>query len=353
MEDLKAKGVRGVIVRSTQGIAESVPVGADTRFTQHIEDALAAGLRVGAYHTVIAYRAAKEQADFFLSTIAPYRDRLTLGCALDIELSYSLPPAGVADNLYGIATLIEAATSAKPDVYTRKNFWEQSVGSQWDSYFGQCRLWLAAHGAVDPFVPRGWSSIYLHQFTNTFEVLSAAGETVKIDMNRVMGDTPAKFTLRHPVDPPALVNARNLFGAHPERYVQFGLSGHDGWDYALALNAPVYAAADGVVKLIAPDNGEHPYGSHVRITSQVGNDTYEVIYAHLNKFVVGYKQGDTVKAGRQLGYAGSTGNSDGVHLHMAVKWIGATARGFKQTLPDGRTLVFEKDLVDPALFLST
>lgn len=353
MEDLKARGVVGVIVRSSQGIAESIPVGVDARFTQHIEDALAAGLYVGAYHTVIAYRAAKEQANFFLKTLAPFRDRLTLGCALDSELSYSLPPADVADNLYGIAAEVEVATGVKPDVYTRKNFWEQSVGSQHDAYFGQCRLWLAAHGAENPLVPRGWQSVYLHQYTNEFEVKAADGKTVRIDMNRVMGEAPAKFTLRHPVDPPATVNARNLFGAHPERYAQFGLSGHDGWDYALALNAPVYTAADGVVKLIAPDDGTHPYGAHVQLVHEVGGETYQTIYAHLNKFIVGLKQGDTVKAGQQLGYAGSTGNSDSVHLHLAVKWDGATARGFQQTLPDGRTLVFEKDLVDPALFLST
>ncbi len=159
----------------------------------------------------------------------------------------------------------------------------------------------------------------------------------------------AGFELRHPVAPPIRITQK--FGVNPQNYAQFGLSGHDGWDYDGALNAPIFAAADGVIKLIAPDNGVHPYGAHLRITSVVGGDTFEVIYAHLNKFVVGMKQGDTVKAGQQIGFMGSTGNSDGVHLHMAVKWLGATARGFRQKLPDGRELVFEKDLIDPALFL--
>ncbi len=348
MEDLKAKGVCGVIVRSTQGIAESVPVGADTRFMQHIEDALAAGLRVGVYHTVIAYRDAKQQADFFLHTAAPYRDRITLGYALDSELSYSLKPDVVAQNLYDLAVAVEAATGAKPDIYTRKNFWEQSVGSQHDAYFGQCRLWLAAHGATDPFVPRGWNSIYLHQYTNTFEVLSAAGATVKIDMNRVQ-EKPQGFTLRTPVDTPARIAQPfgvNLTG-DPDFYTKWGFPNHEGIDYAGKQGDPVYAAAAGTVKLIAKDDGTAPYGNQVRITHRVGNDVYETVYAHLRGFVPGMVQGDDVNAGQQIGFMGNTGNvvkgvSDGTHLHFVLKHIGATARG---------VTTYAKDVIDPTPYL--
>lgn len=109
------------------------------------------------------------------------------------------------------------------------------------------------------------------------------------------------------------------YGARPEYYKQFGLEGHEGTDFGGVSGDPVYAAADGVVKLIAKDDGKHPYGSHIRMTHPHGSDTWETIYAHLRGFVVDLMVGSAVKAGQQIGYLGSTGNSSGPHLHFSLK----------------------------------
>lgn len=122
------------------------------------------------------------------------------------------------------------------------------------------------------------------------------------------------FWLLTPVTLPPRIT--QVYGARPEYYAQFGLPGHEGIDYGGADGAPIYAAADGVVKLIAKDDGKHPYGNHMRISHA---PAYETIYAHLRGFVPELVEGDAVKRGQLIGYMGSTGNSTGVHLHFTLK----------------------------------
>ncbi|HKK24401.1 MAG TPA: M23 family metallopeptidase, partial [Gracilimonas sp.] len=55
------------------------------------------------------------------------------------------------------------------------------------------------------------------------------------------------------------------------------------------------------------------YGKMVRIKH---GDGYETVYAHMSKISV--KEGDTVKKGDEVGRAGNTGTSTGVHLHFEI-----------------------------------
>ncbi|MGH7900404.1 MAG: M23 family metallopeptidase, partial [Thermodesulfobacteriota bacterium] len=48
----------------------------------------------------------------------------------------------------------------------------------------------------------------------------------------------------------------------------------------------------------------------------------ETLYGHLSKVMV--KDGQEVKAGDEIGYAGSTGRSTGSHLHYEVMKSGKT-----------------------------
>jgi murein DD-endopeptidase MepM/ murein hydrolase activator NlpD len=114
-----------------------------------------------------------------------------------------------------------------------------------------------------------------------------------------------------------------VFGARPDYYRQFGLPGHEGIDYGGRAGDPIYAAAGGAVKLLALDNGVHPYGTHIRITHAHGSETFETIYAHLSAFADGLAVGDAVRAGQRIGAMGSSGNSTGVHLHFSLKRNGA------------------------------
>lgn len=308
---VKAAGIVGVMVRATQGVRESQPVGVDTTFVQHVEGALAAGLRVGAYHAYIPHRDPIEQALFFAAVTAPYHERLTLGYALDAELDYGMDAAVITERLYQLARAVASGLDTKPIIYTSLNFWNNHVLPTYDAYFGTLPLWVAAWGTDNPKVLRGWQSIWLHQFGKE------AVDGQEVDMNKVPAVSTKQFTLQLPVPSPARVTQG--YGARPEYYAQFGLSGHEGLDYGGKDGDPIYAVADGVVKLIAKDNGVHPYGNHVRITHTWHADTFETVYAHLRGFKTELVQGDTVHAGDVIGYMGSSGNSTATHLHITLK----------------------------------
>lgn len=85
---------------------------------------------------------------------------------------------------------------------------------------------------------------------------------------------------------------------------------HLGLDIGKAHNAPIKAAFGGTVVKAGWING---YGKVVVVR---GADGTYAQYAHLNDFSV--KEGQTLKAGEQLGRMGSTGNSTGAHLDLIV-----------------------------------
>ena len=99
------------------------------------------------------------------------------------------------------------------------------------------------------------------------------------------------------------------------------LSGNDYWsghlaiDIAAGTGAPVYAVDYGVVVYAAPIGGG--YGNMVMIDH--GN-TFHSLYAHLSSINVSC--GQSVAQGQVIGYAGSSGNSTGPHLHFEVRQMG-------------------------------
>lgn len=86
---------------------------------------------------------------------------------------------------------------------------------------------------------------------------------------------------------------------------------HAGLDFTAPLGTPVYATANGIVK-IAGNRGDG-YGNHVVINHGYG---YETLYGHM--FRVKARNGQRVKRGAIIGYVGSTGKSTGPHLHYEV-----------------------------------
>jgi len=85
---------------------------------------------------------------------------------------------------------------------------------------------------------------------------------------------------------------------------------HTGLDIAVDTGRPVKATADGVVSFANWSGGS---GNLVAIEHGFGFSTY---YAHNRKLNV--RVGQTVKRGEVIGYAGSTGNSTGPHVHYEV-----------------------------------
>jgi murein DD-endopeptidase MepM/ murein hydrolase activator NlpD len=92
-------------------------------------------------------------------------------------------------------------------------------------------------------------------------------------------------------------------------------SGHLGIDIAAGEGAPIYAADSGVVVFAGWATGG--YGNMVMLDHGNG---YQTLYAHMSSVAVGC--GQSVGKGGIIGYAGSTGNSTGAHLHFEVRFQG-------------------------------
>jgi murein DD-endopeptidase MepM/ murein hydrolase activator NlpD len=87
---------------------------------------------------------------------------------------------------------------------------------------------------------------------------------------------------------------------------------HAGLDFAAPQGTPIYATADGTVKVSGFSDGG--YGNHVVINHGYG---YETLYGHMVRIKV--RNGTKVKRGEVVGYVGNTGKSTGPHCHYEVR----------------------------------
>ena len=107
---------------------------------------------------------------------------------------------------------------------------------------------------------------------------------------------------------------------------------HNGIDYGVVEDTPVYAAADGQVWTVATSSGAKSYGLYVKLRHANGFDT---IYAHLQSVDKSIANPTTdgkpykmVKKGQEIGRSGSSG-TDVAHLHFEVQ----TSDGGKDVPP--------------------
>jgi murein DD-endopeptidase MepM/ murein hydrolase activator NlpD len=87
---------------------------------------------------------------------------------------------------------------------------------------------------------------------------------------------------------------------------------HEGMDFTAKTGTPIFATGDGIVA--RADNTVSGYGNHIVIRHGFG---YETLYGHLSKYKS--RAGQRVKRGDIIGYVGSTGRSEGPHLHYEVR----------------------------------
>lgn len=86
---------------------------------------------------------------------------------------------------------------------------------------------------------------------------------------------------------------------------------HPGLDFSAPQGTPIYATAQGVVRIA--NNLGNGYGNHVVIAHGY---QYSTLYGHMYRIKV--RVGQSVKRGEVIGYVGNTGKSTGPHLHYEV-----------------------------------
>jgi murein DD-endopeptidase MepM/ murein hydrolase activator NlpD len=105
------------------------------------------------------------------------------------------------------------------------------------------------------------------------------------------------------------------------------LSFHEGLDIANSMWTPIFATADGVVRL----SGLYmDYGNAVIIDHPLSG--FKTLYAHLVRPAV--TEGQFVHRGEVIGYMGSSGKSTGTHLHYSVWRMSSLTNPSEFILPD-------------------
>ncbi|MDY6878472.1 MAG: M23 family metallopeptidase [Chloroflexota bacterium] len=119
--------------------------------------------------------------------------------------------------------------------------------------------------------------------------------------------------------------------------------GHNGADlhvkYHDPESSPIRACLGGVVTRKKMSNSG--YGHHIYIASQVsGVGRVTLLYAHMSHVPV--EEGQSVRAGDVIGFAGMTGATSGPHLHLSLKIEGTN-------LPANADYLNPRPYLDPPL----
>lgn len=141
------------MIKATQGRGQGAATRllsrfTDSKFKRNIENCRCPA---GVYHYFTAQDKAKAtaEADYFCSIIEPYRDRIKLWAALDVE-SFYLDGLGKTELTAIVNTALERIESRgfKPMLYTNPNFLKYRFEPH---AFDGCDIWLAHYGVSKPY----------------------------------------------------------------------------------------------------------------------------------------------------------------------------------------------------------
>lgn len=176
----------------------------------------------------------------------------------------------------------------------------------------------------------GTGNILAARFTNRSKVhtavryTNAQGTTSYYNAD---GTSMRKAFIRTPVDFARISSRFSNGRKHP---ILNKIRAHKGVDYAAPHGTPIKSTGDGKVILAGRKGG---YGNTVII--QHGN-RYRTLYAHMQGFAKGIRNGAQVKQGQIIGYIGTTGLSTGPHLHyeFQVDGVHVDPLGLKLPMAD-------------------
>lgn len=155
----------------------------------------------------------------------------------------------------------------------------------------------------------GTGEILAARFVNRGKTYTAVRYTSKggtTSYYTANGESMRKAFIRTPVDFARISSRFSNGRKHP---ILNKIRAHKGVDYAAPHGTPIKSAGDGKVLLAGRKGG---YGNTVVIQH---GQRYRTLYAHMQGFAKGVKNGASVKQGQIIGYIGTTGLSTGPHLH--------------------------------------
>lgn len=164
---VRTAGYEFAMIKATQGRGEGAATRllrrfTDGKFKRNIEAAAKAGLACGVYHYMTAKTVteAEEEAEYFCAVIAPYRDRITLWAAVDVESEmhlFGIAPTALRQIVFHFMQTVKRH-GYKPMLYTNPNYLKYKLPA---GAFDESEIWLAHHGVRTPMsVPntRMWQS---------------------------------------------------------------------------------------------------------------------------------------------------------------------------------------------------
>lgn len=147
------KSIDFAMIKATQGRGQGAATRLLSRFTDSKFKRNIADCRcpAGVYHYFTAQDKAKAtaEADYFCSIIEPYRDRIKLWAALDVE-SFYLDGLGKTELTAIVMAALERieARGFKPMLYTNPNYLKYRFEPH---AFDGCDIWLAHYGVKTPY----------------------------------------------------------------------------------------------------------------------------------------------------------------------------------------------------------
>ena len=142
-ERVKASGVDFAMIKATQGRSEqnaALRLFTDSFFIRNMIGAGKAGIEIGVYHYLTAQTVSEalEEAEYYLSVIAPYKGAVSLYAAVDVESKYLPDDKNMLTMIVNAFCKRIQRAGYTPMVYTNPNFLNNRIGdiSVWP-------LWLA------------------------------------------------------------------------------------------------------------------------------------------------------------------------------------------------------------------
>lgn len=173
----------------------------------------------------------------------------------------------------------------------------------------------------------GRGSILAARFTNQGKLYTAIRHKTRSGSEEyygAQGESLRKAFIRTPVDFARISSGFSIGRRHP---ILNKIRAHKGVDYAAPPGTPIRSTGNGTVVQAGRNGG---YGNTLIV--QHGK-RYRTLYAHMQGFAKGMREGSSVKQGQIIGYIGTTGLSTGPHLHYEFQVDGQHVDPLSEKLP--------------------